>query len=132
MLTPCQELIISLKFWAFDSSAGMVGWGCSTQDALFSIQSLVSTFDTKEKAMAFLTSAEFLTLKLMSSSRKIKVESDPKVRNADIAKALKIISDKVYELPLHTQLITWGMGKNIDAEIRSDNRLEIDKVKVNK
>ncbi len=45
---------------------------------------------------------------------------------------MKIISDKVYELPLHTQLITWGMGKNIDAEIRSDNRLEIDKVKVNK
>lgn len=119
------------KVLSFDTSAGMVGWGCSTQDALFSIQSLVSTFDTK-KGNGLSNIGRVSDPEIDLLVEKIKVESDPKVRNADIAKALKIISDKVYELPLHTQLITWGMGKNIDAEIRSDNRLEIDKVKVNK
>ena len=113
------------------TSAGRVGWGCSTQDALFSIQSLVSTFDTK-KGNGLSNIGRVSDPEIDLLVEKIKVESDPKVRNADIDKDLKIISDNVYELPLHTQLITWGMGKNMDAEIRSDNRLEIDKVKVNK
>ena len=113
------------KVLSFDSSAGMVGWGCSTQDALFSIQSLVSTFD-KNKGNGLSNIGRVSDPEIDVLVERMKVESDPKIRNADINKALKIISDKVYELPLHTQIITWGMGKNIDAEIRSD------KVKVNK
>lgn len=119
------------KVLSFDSSAGMVGWGCSTQDALFSIQSLVSTFD-KNKGNGLSNIGRVSDPEIDVLVERMKVESDPKIRNADINKALKIISDKVYELPLHTQIITWGMGKNIDAEIRSDNKLELDKVKVNK
>lgn len=119
------------KVLSYDTSAGMVGWGCSTQDALFSIQSLVASND-KEKGNGLSNIGRVKDPELDALVEKIKVESDPKVRNADISKALKIVSDKVYQLPLHAQVLTWAMGKNIDAEIRSDNRLELDKVKVNK
>ena len=36
------------KVLRYDSSVGMVGWGASTQDALFPLQSLVETVDVKK------------------------------------------------------------------------------------
>lgn len=52
------------KVLRYDSSVGMVGWGASTQDALFPLQSLVETVDVK-KAMASRISAEFQILSWM-------------------------------------------------------------------
>lgn len=119
------------KVLNYDTSACMVGWGNSTQDALFSIQSLVASYD-KKKGNGLSNIGKVSDPELDTLIEKIKVEQNQPARNELIAKALQIVHDKVYQLPLHTQVLTWAMGKNISVPLRSDNRMELDKVVVGK
>ena len=45
-------------------------------------------------------------------------------------RALLRVNKNIYVLPLHTQVINWALKKNIDAPLRADDRLELDKVVV--
>ncbi len=117
------------KVLTYDSSAGMVGWGTSTQDALFALQSLVETTD-QSKGNGLSNIGRVSDPELDELIEKIKYEADPKVRNGYIEKALIITNQRVYQLPLHAQIITWAMNKKIDVPHRADNYVVLDKVKV--
>lgn len=117
------------KVLKFDSSAGMVGWGASTQDALFPLQSLVETVDV-QKGNGLSNIGRVSDPKLDALIEQIKVETEPTKRNALIEQALLMVNHNVYQLPLHTQIINWAMKKNVDTPLRADNRLELDKVTV--
>lgn len=117
------------KVLSFDSSAGMVGWGATTRDGLFPIQSLTETFDPA-KGNGLSNIGRISDPKLDAIIEKIKVEPDAAKRNALIEEALLLIKDQVYQLPLHGQMISWAMRKNVEAPFRPDNRLEIQKVTV--
>ena len=117
------------KVLSYDSSAGMVGWGTSTHDALFAIQSLTQSFDAP-KGNGLSNIGRISDSKLDAIIEKIKVESNSTIRNQLIEEALLHIKNNFYQLPLHTQVISWAMRKNIDVPQRADNRLEIDKVLV--
>ncbi len=117
------------KVLKYDTSACMVGWGASTQDSLFPLQSLVETFDV-EKGNGLSNIGRVSDPKLDALIEKIKVEADPQVRNKLIEEALLLVGKNIYQLPLHAQVITWAMKKNIDVPLRGDNRLELDKVNV--
>lgn len=117
------------KVLKYDSSAGMVGWGASTQDALFPLQSLVETVDV-QKGNGLSNIGRVSDPKLDALIEQIKAETEPTKRNALIEQALLMVNHNVYQLPLHTQIINWAMKKNIDTPMRADNRLELDKVTV--
>ena len=117
------------KVLKFDSSAGMVGWGATTQDALFPLQSLVETVDV-QKGNGLSNIGRVSDPKLDALIEQIKAETEPTKRNALIEQALLMVNHNVYQLPLHTQIINWAMKKNIDTPMRADNRLELDKVTV--
>ncbi len=117
------------KVLKFDSSAGMVGWGATTQDALFPLQSLVETVDV-QKGNGLSNIGRVSDPKLDALIEQIKAETEPTRRNALIEQALLMVNHNVYQLPLHTQIINWAMKKNIDTPMRADNRLELDKVTV--
>jgi peptide/nickel transport system substrate-binding protein len=117
------------KVLSYDSSACMVGWGVSTADALFAIQSLTETYD-KVKGNGLSNIGRISDPKLDELIEKIKVEADTAKRNGYINEALTLIRDNVYQLPLHAQVITWAMQKNVDVEQRSDNKLPLERVKV--
>ena len=61
---------------------------------------------------------------------KIKEEENFDKRNELIEQALLRVNKNIYVLPLHTQVINWALKKNIDAPLRADDRLELDKVVV--
>ena len=61
---------------------------------------------------------------------KIKEEENFDKRNELIEQALLRVNKNIYVLPLHTQVINWVLKKNIDAPLRADDRLELDKVVV--
>lgn len=59
---------------------------------------------------------------------KIKQEENFDKRNELIEQALLRVNKNIYVLPLHTQVINWALKKNIEAPLRADDRLELDKV----
>lgn len=109
--------------------AGMVGWGASTQDALFPLQSLVETVDVK-KGNGLSNIGRVSDPELDALIEKIKEEENFDKRNELIEQALLRVNKNIYVLPLHTQVINWALKKNIDAPLRADDRLELDKVVV--
>lgn len=117
------------KVLRYDSSAGMVGWGASTQDALFPLQSLVETVDT-EKGNGLSNIGRISDKELDALIEQIKSEENVDKRNQLIEQALLLVNKNVYQLPLHTQVINWAMKQNVEAPIRADNLLELDKVVV--
>jgi peptide/nickel transport system substrate-binding protein len=54
-------------------------------------------------------------------TRQIATETDATKRQAMITEAFKIHADDVGHLPLHQQMVTWGMKKNVDLVQRPDN-----------
>ena len=54
-------------------------------------------------------------------TRQIATETDPTKRQAMITEAFKIHAEDVGHLPLHQQMVTWGMKKNVDLVQRPDN-----------
>ena len=117
------------KVLRYDSSVGMVGWGASTQDALFPLQSLVETVDVK-KGNGLSNIGRVSDPELDALIEKIKEEENFDKRNELIEQALLRVNKNIYVLPLHTQVINWALKKNIDAPLRADDRLELDKVVV--
>lgn len=117
------------KVLRYDSSVGMVGWGASTQDALFPLQSLVETVDVK-KGNGLSNIGRVSDPELDALIEKIKEEENFDKRNELIEQALLRVNKNIYVLPLHTQVINWALKINIDAPLRADDRLELDKVVV--
>ena len=58
----------------------------------------------------------------------LKQEENFDKRNELIEQALLRVNKNIYVLPLHTQVINWALKKNIEAPLRADDRLELDKV----
>lgn len=115
------------KVLRYDSSVGMVVWGASTQDALFPLQSLVETVDVK-KGNGLSNIGRVSDPELDALIEKIKQEENFDKRNELIEQALLRVNKNIYVLPLHTQVINWALKKNIEAPLRADDRLELDKV----
>jgi peptide/nickel transport system substrate-binding protein len=62
---------------------------------------------------------------------RIKTEIDFPVRNRLMTEGLQLSNDTVSHIPLHNQIIPWGMKKNIELVHRADNRLDWRLIKVN-
>ena len=113
--------IHSAKIQKFDVSAYMLGWGVATFDALYSLDSLMSTKDGKTSAGVY-NGGRFSDAKLDGMIQQIKVEMDAPKRDALINDALKLVKDEYYYLPLHHQIRPWAMRKNVDTPHRADDR----------
>lgn len=117
------------KVLSFDTSAGMVGWGASTFDALYSLQSLSATFDAKGgngiSNIGRLSNPEMDRL-----IKAIGAEENVEKRNALIGEALMVEKKEVLHIPLYEQLIPWAMRDTIDVVHRPDNRLTLEWVTV--
>ena len=117
------------KVLSFDTAAGLVGWGASTFDALYSIQSLSATYDPKSgngiSNIGRLSDGEMDRL-----IRAIGAEEDAGKRNALIADALRVEKETVLHIPLYEQLIPWAMRDNVHVIHRPDNRLTMEWVTV--
>ncbi len=104
-----------------DVNAYLFGWGVATFDALYSLDSLMSTKDGKTAAGVY-NGGRFSDAKLDGMIGQIKVEMEPAKRDALIADALKLVKDEYYYLPLHHQIRPWAMRKGMDTPHRADDR----------
>jgi peptide/nickel transport system substrate-binding protein len=102
-------------------SAFLFGWGVATFDALYSLDSLMSTKDGKTSAGVY-NGGRFSDAKLDGMINQIKVEMDAPKRDALVNDALKLVKDEYYYIPLHHQIRPWAMRKNVDTQHRADDR----------
>ncbi|MDA8454984.1 ABC transporter substrate-binding protein [Acidovorax sp. GBBC 3334] len=104
-----------------DVNAYLFGWGVATFDALYSLDSLMSTKDGKTAAGVY-NGGRFSDAKLDGMIGQIKVEMDTAKRDALIADALKLVKDEYYYIPLHHQIRPWAMRKGVETLHRADDR----------
>src|SRR5207248_11001219 len=93
------------KILNFDSSAYMLGWGVQTFDGLYMLQSLVRTKTTG--ADGSFNQGRVSDKKLDDMIDQIKVETDPKKRDALLKESLEITRDQYDYVPLHYQMLPW-------------------------
>ncbi len=114
--------IHAAKIQRFESSAYMLGWGVATFDALYSLDSLISTVDPKGGASGNFNCGRMSNPHVDSLIEKIKVEMDAPKRDALIHEALQIVKDDYNYLPLHDQIRPWAMRKGVTTLHRADDR----------
>lgn len=117
------------KVLSFDTSMGMVGWGASTFDALYSLQSLSATFDAKN-GNGISNIGRISNAKMDELVSAIGREEDAAKRNDLIAQALMLEKQEVLHIPLYEQFIPWAMRDTVDVVHRPDNRLTLEWVTV--
>ncbi len=110
------------KVQNFDTSAYMLGWGVATFDALYMLQALARTRTTG--ADGSFNFSRVSDAKLDQLIDAMKVEMDPKKRDALIREALTMVRDQHYFVPLHYQLRPWAMKKNVSTLYRANDAPE--------
>ena len=114
--------IHSAKIQKFEVSAYMLGWGVATFDALYSLDSLISTVDPKGGAAGNFNCGRMSNPVVDNLIQQIKTEMAPAKRNGMIHEALKIVKDDYNYLPLHDQIRPWAMRKGVTTVHRADDR----------
>ena len=115
--------IHALKYPKRDTSIFMLGWGVATFDALYSLDSLISTPDPKGGAAGNFNAGAYSNPKVDALIQQIKTEMDDAKRTAMIHEALQIVKDDYGFLPLHDQIRPWAMRKGVTTPHRADDRL---------
>jgi peptide/nickel transport system substrate-binding protein len=113
----------------YEASIYMLGWGVPTFDALYSLQSLVRSVGAQGDGNYNV--GRYSNPQMDALVERVKQEVDPKTRNELMERALLLSNEDVSHIPLHNQVIPWGMKKNIDMVHRADNRIDMKLVKVN-
>ncbi len=114
--------IHSAKIQRREVSAYMLGWGVATFDALYSIDSLISTVDPQGGAAGNFNCGRMSNPHLDTLIQQIKTEMDASKRNALIHEVLQTVKNDYNYLPLHDQIRPWAMRKNVTTVHRADDR----------
>lgn len=100
-----------------DVSMFMLGWSPAGYDAHNLLYTVLATPSGAQGQWNF---GAYSNQKLDELTQRIQTETDDVVRNGLIAEALSIHAKDVGHVPLHQQMVTWGMKSNIRAYQRAD------------
>lgn len=100
-----------------DVSMFMLGWSPAGYDAHNLLYTVLATPAGAQGQWNF---GAYSNPKLDALTQRIQTETDDGVRNGLIAEALSIHAKDVGHVPLHQQMVTWGMKSNINAYQRAD------------
>lgn len=117
---PFSNLIPKIE--KLDTSAYFLGWGVSTYDALYSLQSLVRTRTSGADGNYNL--GRIHNPKIDELIDAAKVENDPAKRDAQLQAALKLTAENYHYVPIHHQVRPWAMKRSVTTVHKSDDRPE--------
>jgi len=104
-----------------DASFFLLGWVPVTYDAHNVLTTVIACVDGKGAGQVNLGS--YCNPEVDALTRKIQTENDTAQRNAMIREALKIHARDVGHIPLHQQMLAWGVSKKVTVAQRADNFL---------
>jgi peptide/nickel transport system substrate-binding protein len=108
------------KILSRKTSFYLLGWTPTTYDSHNPLLQLMMT-PVDKGAQGQFNLGGYSNTRVDELTRQIGVELDEKRRNALIDEAFRIHADEVGHLPLHQQLLAWGMKKIIDVVQLADN-----------
>ncbi len=96
----------------------MLGWGVPTYDSEYIFNFLVHTRGSERGSWnATGYSNPELDAKIVSLASEIDLEA----RNATIAEIWQVVQDEVLYLPIHHQVLNWGMKENVGIEVSPED-----------
>ena len=96
----------------------MLGWGVPTYDSEYIFNFLVHSRDDKYGAW---NGTRFGDAELDAKIESLASNTDLEARNADIAEIWKVIQDEALYVPIHHQVLNWGMKSGVDTIVAADD-----------
>jgi len=106
------------KIQKYESDFYLLGWGVPTQDSHYVFNYL---YATKKGGKGGWNGTGYSSPKMDELIAKMEVETDVKKRNAFIAQAWALAKADLIYIPIHHQVINWGMTKTLDLPIVVDD-----------
>jgi peptide/nickel transport system substrate-binding protein len=103
---------------AHETDFYLLGWGVPTQDSHYVFNYL---YATKKGGKGSWNATGYSSPKMDELIAKMEVETDLKKRNALIAEAWTLAKADLIYIPIHHQVINWGLAKNVDLPIMVDD-----------
>ncbi len=96
-----------------DTSFYLFGWSPAASDSYDALFALMNTPGDGGQGQSNI--GAYSNPKLDALTRQIASEVDQTRRNAMIAEAFKLHQDDIGHIPLHQQMLTWGLRKTVDV-----------------
>ena len=113
------------KVLSFDSSAGLVGWGSNTFDALYPLQSLSATYDAKSGS-GISNIGRISNARMDALLKELATAEDIEKRRSLAQEALTLEKNEYLHIALLQPMFSWAMKKNVNAIVRPDNKLTLE------
>jgi len=102
-----------------DTSFYLLGWTPATYDAHNALNAIVACVN--ESGAGLFNLGFYCNPRVDELIRNIQVETDPAQRNAMIREAFALHADDIGHLPLHQQVLVWGVSNRVKLVQRADN-----------
>ena len=97
----------------------MLGWGVPTYDSEYIFNFLVHG---READIGTLNGTGFDNDELDAKIKSLASNTDLKARNADIADIWRTVQDEQLYIPIHHQVLNWGMSNAVGAEVDPEDQ----------
>ena len=106
----------------------LLGWGVPTFDSEYVFNFLVHTKGPKYGSW---NASRYSNTDIDAKIQSLASETDLKKRNATIAQIWDVVQEEVIYLPIHHQVLNWGMAANIRTVVQPEDQPKIKYFKLN-
>jgi peptide/nickel transport system substrate-binding protein len=97
----------------------MLGWGVPTYDSEYIFNFLVHG---RESDIGTWNGTGFMDEDLNATIKSLASNTDLDARNADIASIWRTVQDEQLYIPIHHQVLNWGMATNVGVEVDPEDQ----------
>ncbi|GGX54458.1 peptide ABC transporter substrate-binding protein [Tateyamaria omphalii] len=106
----------------------MLGWGVPTYDSEYIFNFLVHG---RESDIGTWNGTGFDNDDLDAKIKSLASNTDLEARNADIAAIWRVVQDEQLYIPLHHQVLNWGMGEGVGIEVDPEDQPKVKYITMN-
>jgi peptide/nickel transport system substrate-binding protein len=118
------------KMKAHDSDFFLLGWGTPTFDSLSTLQALLHSPSPTGGADGVYNIGNYRSPAVDAAIDSLKRASGEADRLSLMREVQRLAAADVAYVPIHTQMVVWGLKSGIDAAIRSDYQLDLSFVRL--
>ena len=100
----------------------MLGWGVPTYDSEYIFNFLVHG---RESDIGTWNGTGFVDADLNGKIKSLASNTDLAARNADIADIWRVVQDKQLYIPIHHQVLNWGMSEKVGIEVDPEDQPKV-------
>lgn len=106
----------------------MLGWGVPTYDSEYIFNFLVHG---RESDIGTWNGTGFDNDEIDAKIKSLASNTDLEARNADIAAIWRVVQDEQLYIPLHHQVLNWGMGEGVGIEVDPEDQPKVKYITMN-